>query len=320
MRNAGRDWKSIFSRRFADNLKFLILREGRTGLHQVEISGRTAVFSTIAIIISVPILMYMGSHLLLETTHQHRTEKLRRDNQKLTDLVMQFQGRIEGLEREIISLNNLDVELRQKANLPPIPAAIRQIGIGGSHVEINTDMDYLLPTTDVSLAAMAENLDALFRGAKLEKLSYESIRDALRTDFAQLRNTPSLKPINNTRPNSVSGYEYRQHPYTGKWEFHSGMDFGTRRGTEVFAAADGRVIAAAFDQNLGFYIKLDHGRGFHTVYGHLRSIDTEKVQIGVIFKRGTVIAVSGSSGRSTAPHLHYEVRQNGQALNPANFF
>lgn len=320
MSNTGRDWKSSLSRRFADNLRFLILREGRTGLQQIEISGRTAVFGTIAIIISIPILMYFGSYLLLETTHRYRVEKLRRDNNNLIELVMQFESRIEGLEREIVTLNDLDIELRKKANLPAIPAAIRQIGIGGSYVEINTDMDYLLPTNDVSLATISANLDALFRGAKLEQLSYESIRDSIRTDFARLRNTPSLKPINNTRPNSVSGYEYRKHPYTDKYEFHSGMDFGTRRGTDVYAAADGRVIAAAFDQNLGFYIKLDHGRGFHTVYGHLRDIDTQKVQIGVRFKRGDVIAASGSSGRSTAPHLHYEVRQNGLALNPANFF
>jgi murein DD-endopeptidase MepM/ murein hydrolase activator NlpD len=297
------------------NLKFLILREGRSSLRQFEISGRVAAWGLVALLILVPVLFYFGSHLLLETAHAHRVAKLRKDNLALQQLVEQFEDRIEVLQHELVTLSDMDKDLRTHAQLPDIPEEIRQVGIGGSMVEVRTDMDYLLPSGDISLANLTERLDALARSARLEQLSYEGIRDSLKNDLARLRKTPSIRPV--IKGEYTSGFGLRRHPYNRRYEFHKGQDISLRSGTAVHATADGRVIAARWDSNLGLYIKIDHGHGFHTLYGHLRRIAVDE---GQRVKRGTEIGESGNTGRSTAPHLHYEVRLYNQHQNPTNFF
>lgn len=186
------------------NLKFLVLREGRSGLRQFEISGRVAAWCLIALLILIPVLFYIGSHLLLETAHAHRVAKLRKDNLALQRLVEEFEDRIEVLQHEVETLSDMDKDLRAHADLPDIPEEIRQVGIGGSMVEVKTDMDYLLPSKDISLASLTERLDAIARGARLEQLSYEGIRDSLKNDLAKLRKTPSIRPV--TRGEYTSGF------------------------------------------------------------------------------------------------------------------
>ncbi|MEE9465746.1 MAG: M23 family metallopeptidase, partial [Candidatus Neomarinimicrobiota bacterium] len=211
--------------------------------------------------------------------------------------------------------SSMDEDLRLHANLPGIPDAIRQVGIGGSMVEVRTDMDYLLPTLDPDLAGLSETLDALTRGLKLEQISYEELRDNIKNDLARLRRTPSMMPIKNGHYSSRFGQ--RRHPYSRKREFHHGLDISADTGTRVRVTADGKVVSTRFDRNLGLYIKIDHGNGFRTLYGHLRTFNVEP---GQIVERGQVIGRSGNTGRSTAPHLHYEVRHYNQPQNPTNYF
>jgi murein DD-endopeptidase MepM/ murein hydrolase activator NlpD len=297
------------------NLKFIILREGQSGLQQFEISARKAFWSLLGLAVITPIIFYAGSQLLLETAHSQRVAKLRKDNLALQQLVTQFESRIGTLRLEVAQLTEMDRNLREHANLPDIPAGVREVGIGGSMAEVNTDMDYLLPATDISLAQVTERLDALSRSTRLEQISYLKIKDSLKDDVARLRTVPSTKPV--TGGTYSSGFGYRSHPYSKRHEFHNGLDIKLRPGTEVQATADGKVIAARYDRNLGLYVKIDHGDGCHSIYGHLRRIT---VSSGKRVKRGDKIAESGNTGRSTAPHLHYEVRLYNQPQNPTNYF
>jgi len=315
MRNWTKKWRRRFPAGLFYNLKFLVLREGRSGLHQFEISGKTAFWGLIGMLVLTPILFYLGSHLLLETAHSHRVAKLRRDNESLQLLVGQFESRIETLQQEVESLSEMDKDLRVHANLPDIPAGVRQVGIGGSMVEVRTDMDYLLPSKDVSLARITEQLDALSRSTKLEQLSYEAIQDSLKNDLQRLQATPAIRPVSTGR--LTSGFGLRRNPITHRHEFHYGQDISVRSGTPVCATADGKVIAARWDGNLGLYVKIDHGKGIHTLYGHLRTIGVDE---GQRVKRGEKIGESGNTGRSTNPHLHYEVRLYNQRQNPVNYF
>ena len=315
MGNMSSRWRNILPAWVSENLKLIILREGRSGLHQISIGGRTAFYGLIILILATPILFYSGSHLLLETAHAHRVAKLRRDNVALAQLVNKFEDRIDRLEREISTLNELDKVLRVHADLPEIPDEVRQVGIGGSMAEVRTDMDYLLPSKDVSLAQITERLDALQRSLKLEQLSYEDIRNVIKNDLARLNSIPSVKPV--TKGQYSSGFGVRRHPYTNKYDFHRGQDFSVKAGTRVYATADGRVVATRFDDNLGLYVKIRHSNGFHTLYGHLREIS---IQQGETVKRGALIGRAGDTGRSTAPHLHYEVRHYNQPQNPNNYY
>ncbi|GAG10864.1 unnamed protein product, partial [marine sediment metagenome] len=163
----------------SNDLKLLILQEGRSGLHQIEIRGRRAIKLLLAAVVLTPLLLYLGAHLLLETAYDHRVAKLRRDNVALYRLVDNFEQRIGTLERELAVLSDMDEDLRVHANLPGIPNEIRQVGIGGSMVGVLTNMDYLLPTHDRGLAALTEKVDALARGLKLEQISYEQLRDTI---------------------------------------------------------------------------------------------------------------------------------------------
>lgn len=297
------------------NLKILVLQEGRSGLREFALSGKSAFRLLMALIVLAPILLYLGAHLLLETAYSHRVAKLRRDNVALQQLLVQFQGRIDNLEHEVTNLSTLDQNLREHANLPAIPAGIRAVGIGGSMVEVKTDMDYLLPSDDISLAQITERLDALHRGLNLEQLSYEAMRDALKDDLGRLRATPSIRPV--AMGEYTSGFGLRRDPYSKRYDFHRGQDISLRVGTPIHATANGKVIAARWGGNLGLYVKIDHGNGFHTLYGHLRLI---RVNEGQRVKRGEAIGESGNTGRATAPHLHYEVRHYNQPQNPVNFF
>lgn len=110
-----------------------------------------------------------------------------------------------------------------------------------------------------------------------------------------------------------SRYGYRIQPFTGKLGMHSGIDIQAAMGTEVFAARDGTVIFAGWDDTLGNHIVLDHGGDWTSVYGHLSKIS---VSLNQKVKKGSIIALVGSTGKSTGPHLHFEIRSGGKALNP----
>ena len=111
-----------------------------------------------------------------------------------------------------------------------------------------------------------------------------------------------------------SGYGVRSNPFGGSsTEFHKGQDIAVPLGTPIMATADGVIIAAEWHHGYGNAIYIDHGNGINTRYGHLSRID---VVVGQTVKRGDLIGLSGSTGRSTGPHLHYEVRVNGEATNP----
>jgi murein DD-endopeptidase MepM/ murein hydrolase activator NlpD len=111
----------------------------------------------------------------------------------------------------------------------------------------------------------------------------------------------------------TSGFGTRRHPLLGGLRLHAGVDLAAPTGTPIFATSDGMVSAAQWQGGYGLLVALDHGRGVQTRYGHLSRLN---VAAGQRVRKGDVIGFVGSTGRSTGPHLHYEIRNNGQALNP----
>jgi murein DD-endopeptidase MepM/ murein hydrolase activator NlpD len=126
--------------------------------------------------------------------------------------------------------------------------------------------------------------------------------------------TPAIAPLKNIR--MTSKYGWRKDPFTHFLVPHRGIDFAESRGAKVFATADGVVTLAKTVPTFGRVIIIDHGYGYETVYGHLQSL---YVYSGQQVKRGQIIGVVGNSGRSTAPHLHYEVRVDGNQVNPLDY-
>jgi murein DD-endopeptidase MepM/ murein hydrolase activator NlpD len=172
----------------------------------------------------------------------------------------------------------------------------------------------LLPPQNLSLAEFSEKLALLSR-------QVESRNDMLGVLDAQLfeqavkkRLLPTMMPVAATY--NASSFGRRIDPFTGQWAMHEGIDFLADQGSTVVAAAAGVVIFAGFHPQYGYVIDIDHGNDLVTRYAHLSKLF---VREGDVLQRGRKIAESGSTGRSTGPHLHFEVRYRGTAQNPAKF-
>lgn len=167
------------------------------------------------------------------------------------------------------------------------------------------------------VAQLTGRLDSLDRQLLHQAMSFNTIRDEFKNQQHKIDHIPSVLPINIKDYTMSSGYGIRIDPVYGSHKFHAGLDFAARTGTQVFATADGRVSYA--DQKIGYgnCVDIDHGYNYMTRYAHLSKI---LVPNGKTVKRGELIGLVGSTGKSTGPHLHYEVRYKDEPQNPVNYY
>jgi murein DD-endopeptidase MepM/ murein hydrolase activator NlpD len=128
---------------------------------------------------------------------------------------------------------------------------------------------------------------------------------------------PSIHPTSLDNSKFSSGFGYRYDPFTKNRKIHEGHDFSAKVGTEVCATANGVVKSSRFFGSFGNYIEIDHGNGYTTTYGHLSK---RLVRKGQSIQRGDIIGKVGNTGRSTAPHLHYEIKYNNKKIDPSSFY
>jgi murein DD-endopeptidase MepM/ murein hydrolase activator NlpD len=200
----------------------------------------------------------------------------------------------------------------------PIPSEQRQAGFGG----VNRYKEYEGEYSAKKIIALKESIDKLKKRTAIQSKSLEEIA-ALAVDKQKLLTSiPAIQPVRNqdlTR--MASGYGYRSDPFNKTRKFHYGMDFTAPRGTPVFATGDGVVARAdARSSGYGNHIRIDHGFGYVSLYAHLRAVKPYNVRKGQKVKRGDIIGYVGSTGRSQAPHLHYEVFKDKDRINPINFY
>ena len=199
----------------------------------------------------------------------------------------------------------------------PIPSTIRQAGVGGINrykelIDGNLKREELLVDNYIKI-------DELKRKLYIQTKSYDELFGMANNKENLIAAIPAIQPIYKKDLRRVaSGYGMRIDPFLKVRRMHYGLDFSVKKGTPIYATADGEVviIKSSFG-GLGKHIYLDHGNGYRTVYAHLNKFNVKK---GQKVKRGELIAYSGNTGRSTSPHLHYEVHKNGEKLNPINFF
>ena len=199
----------------------------------------------------------------------------------------------------------------------PIPSTIRQAGVGGINrykelIDGNLKREELLVDNYIKI-------DELKRKLYIQTKSYDELFGMANNKEDLIAAIPAIQPIYNKDLRRVaSGYGMRIDPFLKVRRMHYGLDFSVKKGTPIYATADGKVviIKSSFG-GLGKHIYLDHGNGYRTVYAHLNRFNVKK---GQKVKRGELIAYSGNTGRSTSPHLHYEVHKNGEKINPINFF
>lgn len=227
--------------------------------------------------------------------------------------IQSFAQEINDLKSSLKSLNDFETKIRIMANLEQKTDQASLFAVGGS---IPEDLDPDLPLSqdhDRLVREMHNHMDQVQQASSVQEDSFERLLKSLKGKRNLLASTPSLRP---TTGWVSSKFGYRVSPFTGRKEFHKGLDIATRKGTPIIAPADGIVTYSSKKWLIGNMLTIDHGYGMVTRYGHLYKFKKNK---GDRVKRGEVIALVGNTGRSTGPHLHYEVRVNGVPVNPVKY-
>jgi murein DD-endopeptidase MepM/ murein hydrolase activator NlpD len=262
-------------------------------------------------------------------------ERMRAENARQRDELEALNGRVGGIVQEFEALRELERKVRVIANLPastPEARVPNNAGQGGAEdTDAADDAAALSPVSPAPAPAheTTHALDPADLRAAIERIerrahtlatllpeqreSLEELLGGLEDRREQLAATPSIWPTSGW---VTSGYGTRVSPFTGRRQFHAGIDIAADFGTRIVAPASGRVVFAGRKGAFGRVVEIDHGFGIRTLYGHT---DEVFVRAGQRVERGTRIASVGSSGRSTGPHLHYQVKVGGRTVNPGDY-
>ncbi len=240
--------------------------------------------------------LFLSVNFLFSLQKSVQLKNLRGRNVELKKLADAYQVKLADLEKR---LHDLD----QKTDTLALLSGIETRGQGASGGV--GGMETPIPSISKD--------ELLLKWQEVLTRRVDGLKDAWDKDMARLRVTPTISPVKGI---PTAGFGMRHNPFGEGREFHSGLDISCPAGRPVVATADGLVTEAAFAGGLGKSISLFHGLGVVTRYGHLSKI---MVKPGDKVKRGTVIGHSGSTGRSTGPHLHYEVLQSGSPVNPLQY-
>jgi len=206
-----------------------------------------------------------------------------------------------------------DLRYRPMLDMDSVPETYRRVGVGG--VDRYRNLYGFLNSG--MMISYRSRVDMLSNMANVQKESFKSVADRAAEWQTQMDHMPMISPID-VKYSLSDVFRHRpEHPVTGNPSMHNGLDFRAPVGTEVYVTGNGTVLETGRNSGLGNYIVIDHGYGIRTVYGHLSR--TNVIQ-GRQVKRGDLIGLSGNTGLSSGPHLHYEIIQFGRYRNPIYFF
>lgn len=227
--------------------------------------------------------------------------------------IQAFAQDINQLKNSLITLNEFEKKIRILANLEHKGDQVSLFSVGGSVPdELDTDLP-LNKDHDGLVRRMHEQMQQIGQASAVQQKSFEDLLSSLKDKRNVLAATPSLRP---TKGWISSDFGYRVSPFTGRREIHKGLDIANRERTPIIAPADGFITFAGKKWLIGNMISIDHGHGIVTRYGHMCEL---LKKTGERVKRGEKIGLMGNTGRSTGPHLHYEVRLNGVPVNPMQY-
>jgi len=230
----------------------------------------------------------------------------------IRESVAMLAGKLGEVQARVIAIESLGQRVAEAAGVsytdPEVQAGLEQAGV---------DAKLSVATTSAGVAAaesLGRELDAMLRALTADNERLHML-DAVLTQRAGVKEAmPSVVPVD--QPYLSSSFGWRRHPVTGRHTMHEGLDFAAPRGTPIVAASGGVVTEARYVPGYGKLVEISHGNGLVTRYAHASSIG---VKLGEVVTKGQQIATVGSTGRSTGPHLHYEVRIAGHPLDPTLF-
>jgi murein DD-endopeptidase MepM/ murein hydrolase activator NlpD len=239
--------------------------------------------------------------------------QLRYETKEQRSKIHFFSSKIEDLEKQLSRLHDFDKKIRIIANLEKGQETTSFVGMGGpSPSDVREKLKAERDEAGL-VQQMRTDVDRLKSEAVSREDSLSELEKLLQTKREMLVHTPSVWPVQGW---VTSGFGFRTNPFTGLNQMHEGLDISNRLGTPVIAPADGIVSATGKDFSYGNVVVVSHGFGVTTHFYHLSKI---LVSAGQKMKRGDKIAEVGTTGKSTGPHLHYEVKVNGIPVNPARY-
>lgn len=272
------------------------------------------VYSVCTWIIGGVLLCGLGTAILSNIVGTPAAVALRAENQALMQQLRETKQTIKQFNQQLQALAERDNQLyRAILGLKPISEDEREAGMGGADIYSEFEV-YDKETTEI-LTWTAKHLEQLQYKINIQQRSFKKLKRYYKKHRKKLLHIPAIKP---TQGIITSGYGMRFHPILKYRTMHEGLDFSARMGDPVYATARGTVEYASRMGTYGNLVIIDHGYGYKTYYAHLSAF-AEGIEPGVTVKRGQVIGYAGSTGRSTGPHLHYEVHKNGQPVNPIRY-
>lgn len=263
------------------------------------------------IALSLAVLMFL---LVFYCFDSPTTENLKADNNRLRAQYGILSKRLDNSLRVMQHIQDRDDNFyRVMMQMDPMTRNQRLAGLDNE--ARYKDLESL---NDAGLVMrLAQRMDLLEKQLFSQVQSFDQLKSALEQNQDKLSHIPSVIPINIEDYTMSSGYGYRRDPIYGSSKFHEGLDFAAKTGTNVFATADGVVEVAERAAGYGNCIDINHGYNYLSRYAHLSEILVKK---GEQVKRGQLIGKVGSTGKSTGPHLHYEVRFKDEPQNPVNYY
>jgi murein DD-endopeptidase MepM/ murein hydrolase activator NlpD len=270
-------------------------------------------FLSLSIVLSVGIIV-----LLAQYFDSPKEASLKKEN---SDLKLYYQL----MQDQVATMDNMLGVLQQKDDnvyrtifeAEPIPETVRAAGSGGA-LKYRNLLESDLDNKTLVVGAL-EKIDRVKKKMYIQTKSYDEIMDLASRKDELYRSIPAIQPVSNKDLRRFSsGFGMRPDPILKVRKMHYGSDFSAPRGTPIYATGDGVIKSTRKSFNgWGWHIIIDHSFGYETLYGHMSKFN---VKVGQKVKRGEIIGFVGDTGKSTAPHLHYEVHINNRAVNPVNYF
>ncbi|AZK46380.1 M23 family metallopeptidase [Paenibacillus lentus] len=311
-------------------MTLLVLREANQPVKQIQVSKPFVIAVPIVALLSISGLI-VSLQLQSENTISRLEETLKLQNLKFEAVVTDRNQAIERLQSQVISLSGQSKALMDRMErVSELEAELQKfidkygsqsdsgrlsslswsesLGRGGEFIAVyDQEIEGLAQDTRDDFLEISAMLD------EIEKSLPATLQKAKQTEYS-ISGTPSEWPTLSTR--LTSNFGYRTDPFTGKAAFHAGIDIAGKVGDPIYAAAAGKVIAAENNHSRGKYIIIQHPNGLQSWYMHLNEI---QVSEGETVKKGQTIAKLGNTGRSTGPHLHFEIVKGDKKVNPLSY-
>ena len=284
----------------------VLFKDGRSGSRNMRIRGGLILFFFVFILVLIGINIWLVRQYF---DNRHLDESLLRSQQIIEEQRKQLVGlvgKITDISRDLLRVQNFDAKLRIMMNMDK------------DMTETSGPGDFArtyLPLHRQELAArkMQDFLSRLGDSTRLEEVRQQDLLLAMREKKDTLSSMPYMWPVIGFL---TSRFGPRSSPFGGGGQFHKGIDISNRIGTRIVAPAQGTVVASGHDGAYGISVEINHGGGIVTKYAHMQRA---VVQVGQWVKRGETIGYIGMTGRTTGPHLHYEVKLNGVHVNPLRY-